>query len=97
MFAMFFDASGFFENKLGITFDQVQTSPYADVFSGVTELSPEERQMLEGFVDDAYQDFLVRVSEARGLTIAQVDSIAQGRVWMGRHALELGLVDTLGT
>lgn len=97
VFGLFFDASGFFENKLGITFDQVQTSPYADVFSGVSELSPEERQMLEAYVDKAYQDFLTRVSDARGLTTEEVDSLAQGRVWMGRHALELGLVDTLGT
>ena len=97
VFAMFFDASGFFENKLGITFDQVQTSPYADVFSGVSELSPEERQMLEGYVDQTYDDFLERVAEARGLSTSDVDSIAQGRVWMGREALEIGLVDTLGT
>ncbi len=97
VFAMFFDASGFFENKLGITFDHVQTSPYADVFSGVTELSPEERQMLETYVDQTYDDFLARVSDARGLTVQEVDSIAQGRVWMGLQALELGLVDTLGT
>lgn len=97
VFALFFDASGFFENKLGITFDQVQTSPYADVFSGVSELSPEERQMLEGYVDITYEDFLERVATARNMTTADVDSIAQGRVWMGRQAVELGLVDTLGT
>ncbi len=97
VFAMFFDASGFFENKLGITFDQVQSSPYADVFSGITELSPEERQMLEGYVDLTYDDFLMRVADARDMTTEQVDSIAQGRVWMGRHAVDLGLVDTLGT
>lgn len=97
VFAMFFDASGFFENKLGITFDQVQTSPYADVFSGISDLSPEERAMLERYVDLTYDDFLEKVADARGLTTQEVDSIAQGRIWMGRQALELGLVDTLGT
>ncbi len=97
VFGLFFDASGFFESKLGITFDAVQTSPYADVFSGLEPLSAEERQMLEGFVDDTYQTFLQRVADARGLTTAEVDSIAQGRIWMGRRAEEIGLVDTLGT
>ena len=97
VFGLFFDASGFFEEKLGITFDGVQTSPYADVFSGITPLSDEERQMLESFVDDTYQSFLERVSNARKMSTADVDSIAQGRIWMGRSALELGLVDTLAT
>lgn len=97
VFALFFDLSGLFENKLGITFDGVQTSPYADVFSGLSSLSPEERQMLEQYVDETYGDFLERVAEARDMTTAQADSLAQGRVWMGQTALDLGLVDTLGT
>ncbi len=97
VFGLFFDASGLFENKLGITFDGVQTSPYADMFSGISPLSDEERRMLEDFVDGTYEAFLQRVAEARNMTKAQVDSIAQGRIWMGRHAQQIGLVDTLAT
>ena len=97
VFALLMDVSGLFENKLGITFDGIRTSPYADVFSGVRPLSEGEQAMLAGFVDETYDDFLQRVSESRGIAPAQVDSIAQGRVWTGRDALDIGLVDTLGS
>lgn len=97
VFGMFVDASGMFENKFGITFDGVQTSPYADVFSGISPLSDDERRMLEAFIDGTYDEFLQRVADARSMSTTQVDSIAQGRIWMGRHAQELGLVDSLAT
>lgn len=97
VFAMLFDVSGMFESKLGITFDAVKTSPYADIFSGLRSLEPPERALLETWIDQTYQDFLTRVSESRGLDVARVDSIGQGRIWSGAHALEVGLVDTLGT
>lgn len=97
VFAMLFDVSGLFETKLGITFDGIQTAPYADIFSGIRELEDHERALLEGWVDDTYEDFLNRVAESRGLDVADVDSIAQGRIWSGVQAAEIGLVDTLGT
>jgi protease-4 len=53
--------------------------------------------MLGSFVDETYDDFLQRVAESRGIAPAQVDTIGQGRVWTGRDALEIGLVDTLGS
>ena len=97
VFALLMDVSGMFENKLGITFDGIRTSPYADLFSGVRPLSEAEQAMLAGFVDETYDDFLQRVAESRGIDPAQVDSIGQGRVWTGRDALAVGLVDTLGS
>lgn len=97
VFAMLFDVSGFFNNKLGVTFDDIQTAPYADIFSGIRQLEDHERALLEGWVDQTYQDFLDRVSQSRGLEIADVDSIGQGRIWTGTQAVEVGLVDTLGT
>ncbi len=97
VFAMMFDVSGFFESKLGVTFDDIQTAPYADLFSGIRPLEDRERAMLEGWVDDTYQDFLTRVAQSRGLEVAEVDSIGEGRIWSGTQALEVGLVDTLGT
>lgn len=97
VFALLMDVSGLFENKLGITFDGIRTSPYADIFSGVRPLSEAEQGLLGSFVDETYNDFLQRVAESRGIAPAQVDSIGQGRVWTGRDALEVGLVDTLGS
>lgn len=97
VFGLFFDAGGLFENKLGITFDAVRTSPYADIFSGVRPLSESERRLLESNVDNTYQQFLTRVADGRGMTTEEVDAIADGRVWSGEDARRVGLVDTLGT
>jgi len=96
VFGVFFDASGLFENKLGITFDGVQTSPYADMFTGVTAFSEEERALLEGFIDDTYQAFLEKVANSRNMSVEEVNEIAQGRVWSGAAAHQVGLVDVLG-
>ncbi len=96
VFGVFFDASGLFENKLGITFDGVQTSPYADMFTGVTAFSNEERALLEGFIDDTYQAFLEKVANSRTMSVEEVNDIAQGRVWSGVAAHDVGLVDVLG-
>lgn len=97
VFGLFFDASGLFENKLGVTFDGVSTSPYADIYSGLRPFSENERQLLETNIDETYQQFLERVAEGRGMTVEAVDEIAQGRVWSGEDARRVGLVDTLGT
>lgn len=96
VFSLFFDAGGLFEDKIGITFDAVRTSPYADMFSGVRPLSPAEEALLQASIDETYQDFLSLVAKHRGLPIAQVDSLGQGRVWSGVQARQIGLVDVLG-
>jgi protease IV len=96
VFSLFFDASGFFENRLGITFDGVRTSPYADMLSGIRPLRDEERELLGASTDRMYQSFLTKVAEARGFSVALADSVGQGRVWTGEQALEVGLVDVLG-
>jgi protease IV len=96
VFSIFFDASDFLENRIGITFDGVQTSPYADMLSGVRSLRPEERQLLSAATERMYQSFLEKVARGRGLNVAGVDSVGQGRVWTGEQALEIGLVDVIG-
>lgn len=96
VFSLFFDASGFFNDKLGITFDGVSTSPYADMFSGLETLSDQERALLQQTTDETYRAFLQRVADSRPLTVDEVDAIAQGRVWSGQQALDVGLVDALG-
>lgn len=96
VFFTFFNAEEFFDDKLGITFDGVQTSPYADLFSGVEPLSDSEEALLQRTVTDTYERFLQRVAEGRDMTTEQVDAIGQGRIWMGQQALDRGLVDVLG-
>ena len=97
VYAMFFDLGKAFENKLGITTDGVQTSPYADMLSGVRPFNPQEREMMQGWVDDLYDAFIDLVATHRGLDEAAVREIAEGRVWSGEDALDIGLVDSLGT
>jgi protease-4 len=74
----------------------VRTGPRADLFSLTRPRSETELKILQRGVDQVYDDFLERVSQGRKLDRAQVQAIAQGRVWTGRQALERGLVDELG-
>ena len=81
---------------MGITFDQVKTSENADALSITKPLTPMQKQFIQNQVDTIYHDFKTRVSEGRKKPMDYVDSIAQGRVWSGRRALQLGLVDRIG-
>lgn len=96
VFSVFFDVSELLEDKIGINFDLVQTSPYADMFSGLSSLSPEEEAILQRTLQDTYASFLEKVARGRDLEIEAVDAVAQGRVWTGAQAKEVGLVDELG-
>jgi protease-4 len=91
------DARELFEDKLGVTFDGVRTSPYADMYSPSQPLSSNERRLIGRSIDQTYKTFLQRVASGRDMKVSAVDEVAQGRVWSGRDALEVGLVDTLGT
>ena len=88
--------------KVGVSLDVVQTSPYADmnmtdpVALLLRPLTPEKGQMIQRQVERGYRTFLTRVAEGRGMSVEAVDSIGQGRVWLGSKAKELGLVDELG-
>ena len=83
-------------NKIGVHQDVVKTARYADLGALDRPWTEEERGLFQQYVNRGYELFLKRVSEGRGMTRDQVDSIAQGRVWTGAQALGLGLVDELG-
>jgi len=84
-----------FKNKLGITFDRVQTNEHS-VLSMNKRLTEAELKLIQRGVDDIYDDFISKVAEGRGMTKADVDSIGQGRVWAGTDAIKIGLIDTFG-
>lgn len=96
VFGIIPNMQGFFKNKLGITFDGEKTNQHADLFTVSRPLTEEEKSIIQGYIDDFYQGFTERVAEGRKMTVAQVDSIGQGRVWTGVDAQRLGLVDELG-
>ena len=87
---------GFFNDKLGLTFDEVKTNENSDFGSIAKPLSPYQMKMMQKHVTDTYDDFITLVSTERELRKTFVDSIVQGRVWSGDDAIELGLVDELG-
>lgn len=87
----------FLKNKLGITTDRVRTAPYADMGAGDRPLTATEKRFFQAATDSIYHTFKKRVAEGRERNIEYIDSIAQGRVWTGKRALEAGLVDKIGT
>jgi len=90
------DASQLMDNKLGIKFDSVKTSTYATGITPFYPLSPGGQQLLQKRTDNMYEVFLERVADGRGLSRDSVHAIAQGRVWTGEAAMNIGLVDKIG-
>ncbi|WP_017669106.1 signal peptide peptidase SppA [Sandarakinorhabdus sp. AAP62] len=83
-------------NAIGINADGVKTTPYSGEPDVVAGLSPQVRTVLQMGVEDTYRRFLGLVSAARKLPVADVDRIAQGRVWAGTEAKSLKLIDNFG-
>jgi protease-4 len=96
VFGMLFNIDKLMKNKLGVTFDGVKNAPYADFPSATRPLTVEEGQRMQRMIDTIYAQFKGHVAAGRHLSLEMVDSIAQGRVWTGVDALEIGLVDELG-
>lgn len=83
-------------SKLGITFDAVQTSENAEMWSGLEDYDEAGWARLQAMLDRIYEDFTTKVAEGRELPLERVQEIAKGRIWSGADAKELGLVDELG-
>jgi protease-4 len=96
VFGLLFNAQKMFNNKLGITFDTVKTGRFAGIGSATHPLSQEERDIIQKEIERIYDTFLTHVSDGRKISKAEVDSMAQGRVWSGLDAKRLGLVDVIG-
>lgn len=82
--------------KIGIDYESVNTNPYADVPNLMRPLSDSEQRIMQGYVDRGYKLFVNRCAVGRTMQYYELEKIAQGRVWSGASALELGLVDELG-
>ena len=95
VFGLFFNAKEMV-NKIGVTIDTVKTNPYADIMTSSRAVSAQEREVIQGEIERIYDNFITRVAEGRNMSKADVDSIAQGRVWSGVDAKRLGLVDLFG-
>ena len=95
VFGLFFNASEMV-NKIGVTIDTVKTNPMADIMTSSRAVTAQEREIIQAEIERIYDNFITRVAEGRNMSKADVDSIAQGRVWSGVDAKRLGLVDMFG-
>jgi protease IV len=96
VFGVIPNAKKLFENKLGITFDTVNTNKYSDAGTGLRALTAREGEYVQGLIERIYATFTKRVAEGRRIPQNEVDSIGQGRVWSGADALKINLVDEMG-
>ena len=96
IFGLVPDATGLLTEKLGLHFDVVKTNEAADFGATGRPFNAAESAAMQAYVERGYALFLKRVAEGRNMSVAAVDSIAQGRVWTGAQAVNLKLVDKLG-
>ncbi len=97
IFGMIPDASELLNDKLGLHFDVVKTNAASDFGAQGRPFNAQEAAAMQAYVNNGYRQFLSRVAAGRGMKAEDVDKIAQGRVWTGRQALGIKLVDRLGT
>ncbi len=82
--------------KIGLRFEVVKSGKYKDIGSPSRRLTSEERKLLQSVIDDAYEQFIKAICQGRNLEEAEVRKIADGRIFTGNQAKNLGLVDHLG-
>ena len=83
-------------NKIGIKFETVKSGIYKDILSPDKPLSEEGRDLLQGLIDESYKQFTEAVAEGRNLLVEDVKKFADGRIFTGTQAKDLGLVDKIG-
>jgi protease-4 len=96
VFSMIPEFSGV-TKKVGVGMESVGSNKHSDMFSLMRPFDKEELAYMQASVEDIYESFVNLVASSRGMEPAQVDQIAQGRVWTGADALQIGLVDEIGT
>ncbi|AWV99378.1 signal peptide peptidase SppA [Arcticibacterium luteifluviistationis] len=97
IFGMLVNAEELLNNKLGVTFDGVESHEHSNFPSVVGEMSDVEKMMIQKGVNEGYEKFTSKAAEGRNMAIEDLKAIASGRVWTGLQAKENGLVDILGS
>ncbi|MCM1065983.1 MAG: signal peptide peptidase SppA [Muribaculaceae bacterium] len=97
VFGMIPDLSGLVTDKFGVNFSTVETNPNAAGISLLEPMTPSQHAAMQRSVDNIYELFTSRVAAGRDMSVDSVKAIAEGRVWVGSKAVELGLVDYLGS
>ena len=97
VFSMVPDVGGIIKDKLHVTITPVNSNEHADMHNMMRPLDSKEVAYMQASVERIYDRFTAIVAEGRDMTVEDVDAIAQGRVWTGAEALEINLVDQIGT
>ena len=97
VFSMIPDFGNAIKNNLHVTITPVNSNKHSDMYGLMRALDKTELAYMQASVEKIYGKFTSLVAEGRDMTVARVDEIAQGRVWTGAEALEIGLVDQIGT
>lgn len=97
VFSMIPDLSKTLSDKVHVNITPVNSNRHADMYNCLRPLDPKEVAYMQANVEKIYGRFTEIVAEGRDMTVPQVENIAQGRVWTGAEALEIGLVDQIGT
>ena len=97
VFSMIPDISGTLKDKIHVNITPVNSNKHADMYGMMRPLDQAELDYMQASVENIYEKFTGLVAEGRDMTVPAVDEIAQGRVWTGAEALEIGLVDEIGT
>jgi protease-4 len=95
IFGMFPNTKGL-TDKVGLSFDVAKTNKYSDVGVTTRPMNDGEKAMLQSYIEQGYDLFVTRCADGRGMKKEEIEKIAQGRVWSGTMAKEIGLVDEIG-
>ncbi len=96
IFGLVFNVTDFMNNKLGVTFDGVGTSPHADWPTTTRDMTEFEKSRIQQSVNQGYENFTSKAAAGRKMSVEKLKTLASGRVWSGIEAKENGLVDVLG-
>lgn len=96
VFGLWPNAGELITDKIGLKFDGVQTNKMSDMGSMYRPLRPEERQIIQSQIENTYKKFITKVANDRDMEVSEVAKIGEGRVWSGKDALEIGLIDEFG-
>lgn len=83
--------------KIGVSFKVIKSGPYKDILAFDRQLTEPEQHILQELIDTSYLQFVETVAEGRNLSVEKVKTFADGRIFTGQQAVELGVVDRLGT
>lgn len=96
IFGMFPNMEGLLTDKLGLHFDVVKTNKFSDMGNFSRPFNNDEKEALQNYINNGYNLFIKRCADGRNKSVEEIEKIAQGRVWTGEMAKNIGLVDELG-